>query len=64
MEGEVDLQGGLDPQGAQQSEPKLDIPPLQIEIPSQTEGVQFKPIFLDPMMTKPTYTNRLSTQPS
>ena len=54
-----DMDSGVDPQrGFQQREPELDIPPLQ------SEGVQFEATFQEPMMSKPTYTAGLSSQPS
>ena len=64
MESGVDPQGGLDPQsGHQQRGPKLDIPSLQTEIPSQTEGVQFEFTFYEPMMTQLAFIDGPSTQP-
>ena len=62
MEGGVDPQGALDHQSVhQQRGPKLDISPLQIEIPSQTKGVQFEFTFFESMMTEPTFTEGPST---
>ena len=53
------MDSAVDPQrGFQQREPELDIPPLQ------SEGVQFEATFQEPMMSKPTYTAGLSSQPS
>ena len=54
MEGGLDLQRDFDQRG-----PKLDILPTP-----QLEGIHFKATFFDPMMTKPTYTARPSSQPS
>ena len=52
MGGGVNPQGGIDLQsGHQQRGPGLDIPPLQIEILSQTEGFQFESTFFESMMT-------------
>ena len=65
MEGELDPQGGLEPQGGhQQREPELDIPPLYIEIHSQTEGAQFQSTFSKQMMIELAFTKGPSTQPA
>ena len=65
MEGGIDPQGGLDPQsGHHLRGPKLDIPPLQTKIPSQTKGVQFESTFSELMMTEFVFTEGPSTQPS
>ena len=64
MEDGVHPQGGLNPQsGHQQRGPKLDIPPIQTEVPSQTRGVQFESTFFKPMMIELAFIDGPSTQP-
>ena len=59
------MKGELDPQsGHQQREPKLDISPLQIEIHSKIEGVQFQSTFSEQMMIELAFTEGPSTQPA
>ena len=54
------MEDGVDPQsGHQQRGPELDIPSLQTETPSQTEGVQFETTF-----SKPSYNESSFSRPT